>query len=433
MIKNQQEILDKLQITSLNPMQEAAREAINGDGDVVILSPTGTGKTLAFLLPILAGLNKDSEEIQVLIIVPTRELALQIELVLRDIGTGHKVNAIYGGRAGAKDKEDLQHLPSILIGTPGRIADHMNRGSFKSRNINTLILDEYDKSLEIGFEPEMKEILASLPGLGKKILTSATQQVNIPTFVGMTNPLILNYLGDGVPKLRIEKFTSSERNRFKAMIELLAKIGDQPGILFCNQKDTLDEVMQWLGGSGIPFGPFHGGMEQRDRERSLIKFRNGTHRLLVATDLAARGIDVSALKFILHFDLPQREQEFVHRNGRTARMQNDGTAYILATPGGRLSQYLENVEVYPFAEVTNTAHPKWSTLFVSAGRKDKVSKGDIAGTFIKKAGLAKDDIGIIEVKQDCAFVAVAQSKVKNVVDSLNNTHIKKRKIRISEV
>jgi len=365
--------------------------------------------------------------------VPTRELALQIELVLRDIGTGHKVNAIYGGRAGAKDKEDLQHLPSILIGTPGRIADHLNRGSFKSRNINTLVLDEYDKSLEIGFEPEMKEILASLPGLKKKILTSATQQSRIPTFVEMNNPTTINFLGEGVPRLRIEKFISTERNKFKALIELLTSIGDQPGIVFCNQKDTLDEVSHLLKRQGIAFGPFHGGMEQRDRERSLIKFRNGTHRLLVATDLAARGIDVMALKFILHFDLPQREQEFIHRNGRTARMHNDGTAYILATAGSRLSEYLNHAEIHDFEEVDHATHPKWSTLFVSAGRKDKVSKGDIAGTFIKKAGLEKDDIGIIEVKQDCTFVAVTQSKMQTVIDSLNNTHIKKRKIRITEV
>lgn len=414
-------------------MQEAASEAINSHQEVIILSPTGSGKTLAFLLPILEGLQNDTEEIQVLIIVPTRELALQIELVLRDIGTGHKVNAIYGGRAGAKDKEDLQHLPSILIGTPGRIADHLHRGSFKSRNINTLVLDEYDKSLEIGFEPEMKEILESLPGLKKKILTSATQKVRIPAFVEMNNPITINFLGDGVPRLRIEKFTSSERNKFKALTELLAKIGDQPGIVFCNQKDTLDEVSHLLKKQSTAFGPFHGGMEQRDRERSLIKFRNGTHRLLVATDLAARGIDVSALKFILHFDMPQREQEFTHRNGRTARMHNDGTAYILATAGSRLPEYLDNAEIHDFEEVDHTTHPKWSTLYVSAGRKDKVSKGDIAGTFIKKAGLEKEDIGVIEVKQDCAFVAVSQTKAKSVIDSLNNTHIKKRKIRISEV
>jgi len=180
--------LNKFEITALNPMQEEACKTIRLKSDVVLLSPTGTGKTLAFLIPLIETLDMNNAEIQILILVPSRELAQQIEQVTRKMGSGFKVNAVYGGRSGTLDKIDLKHRPAILIGTPGRIADRIRRDKLPLEHIETLVLDEFDKSLEIGFEKEMTEIVEGLPNVKQRILTSATSDVKIPEFVGLKKP-----------------------------------------------------------------------------------------------------------------------------------------------------------------------------------------------------------------------------------------------------
>jgi len=430
-IKNQANILEKLNIERLNDMQEEAQEAIQNNTDIVILSPTGTGKTLAFLLPIIAELDINCSEIQVLIVVPSRELAIQIEQVIREMGSGYKANAVYGGRAGSKDKSEIKHRPAILIGTPGRIADHLRRENFSAEFVTTLVLDEFDKSLEIGFENEMKEILALLPKVQKKILTSATQEVEIPKFVGLTNPIVIDYLDKATSQLKVRKILSTSPDKFQTLAELLCHLGNQPGIIFCNFKDTIQDVSDFLDKRDIGYGCFYGGMEQKDRERALIKFRNGTHQLIVATDLAARGIDIPEIKFIIHFQLPQRSHEFIHRNGRTARMFNDGTAYVIKGLNETLPDFIENCEVEEIMKSPIPSPSVWKTVFVSGGRKDKISKGDIAGLFIKQGKLGNDQIGAIEIKTDCAFVAVHASEVNRLISSVDNSRLKNKKIRVT--
>ena len=429
-MKNQKDILKKLKIEKLNPMQKEAGFVFHSAKDVVLLSPTGTGKTLAFLLPIIAQLDQDCSEIQVLILVPSRELALQIEQVVREMGTGYKVNAVYGGRAGSKDKLDLKHRPAILIGTPGRIADRIRRESFSLDNIETLVLDEFDKSLEVGFETEMKEILAALPQIKKRILTSATKGIEVPTFVGLKEPTYLDYLGEGSPHLKIKRILSPSKDKLETLVALLNHIGDQPGIVFCNFKDTIQRVSDFLKGNKIAHGCYYGGMEQIDRERTLIKFRNGTHRLIVATDLAARGLDIDELKFIIHYQLPHKGEELTHRNGRTARMNNEGTAYVLQWENEPLPDFIPKAEIEELQTASPPNPSQWVTLFISGGRKDKISKGDIAGIFFKQAQLSKDELGIIEIKKDCAFVAVHKSKVNKVIKTLDNTRMKKKKVLV---
>jgi len=432
-IKNQTNILEKLSIEKLNTMQEEAQDAILSNPEVVILSPTGTGKTLAFLLPIIAELDINCPEIQVLIVVPSRELAIQIEQVIREMGSGYKTNAVYGGRAGSKDKSEIKHRPAILIGTPGRIADHLRRENFSSDFITTLVLDEFDKSLEIGFETEMREILALLPKVQKKILTSATQEVEIPKFVGLTNPMIIDYLDKGNSQLKIKTVLSVSANKLDTLARLLCHLGNQPGIVFCNFKDTIQEVGDFLNENRIGHGCFYGGMEQKDRERALIKFRNGTHQLIVATDLAARGIDVPEIRFIIHFQLPNRGHEFIHRNGRTARMFNDGTAYVIKGLDEALPDFIENAEVEEIQKAPIPSPSIWKTLFVSGGRKDKISKGDIAGLFIKQGQLKKDQIGTIEIKTDCAFVGVHASEVNRLIQLVDNIRLKSKKIKVAVI
>ncbi len=430
---NQQKILAKLGIEVLNSMQNEALETIKSHNEVVLLSPTGTGKTVAFLLPLIATLDSACAEIQVMIVVPSRELALQIEQVIRQMGTGFKINAVYGGRAGSQDKIDLKHRPAILIGTPGRIADHLRKDRFSTEFIKTLVLDEFDKSLEVGFEAEMTEIVSALPNISKKILTSATKAPSIPDFVQLKQPKYINYLHEAITQLSIKTILSPSKDKLNTLVDALNFIGNQPGIIFCNFKESIQRVSDFLNENNIQHGCFHGDMEQMDRERTLVKFRNGTHQLILATDLASRGLDIPEIKFILHYQLPAREQEFTHRNGRTARMKSDGTAYLLLWKNEKLPDFIKKTDIQEMKNAPLLSPPVWKTLYISGGRRDKISKGDIAGLFLKQGKLKPDELGMIEIKQDCAFVGVHASKVDDVIYLINNSKLKTKKIRVSEI
>lgn len=430
LIKSQKDILAKLNINALNPMQEEAVLAISSAENTILLSPTGTGKTVAFLLPTIEALDKECKNVQLLILVPSRELAIQIEQVIREMGTGFKANAVYGGRPFSKDKIELAHPPAILIGTPGRVADHLRRETFTSKDIKMLVLDEFDKSLEIGFEKEMSKILTSLPNIEKRILTSATQDMEIPSFVGLRNELVIDYLEEQTSNLVIKKVISPDKNKLQTLVDLLHHIGNEPGIIFCNYKSTINYVSDFLSNNKIAHGCFFGGMEQIERERSLIKFRNGTHQIIIATDLASRGLDIPELSYIIHYQLPLKAEEFTHRNGRTARMNAKGTAYVLQWEDEYLAEFIKTQQILKLQGTPKEIRSDWSTVFISGGRKDKISKGDIAGLFFKQGGLEKNELGIIELKQDCAFVAVPKTKASTIIKKINNTRLKKKKVRI---
>lgn len=437
-IKNQKSILQKLGIEQLNPMQQEAQFNIHSKSEIVLLSPTGTGKTLAFLLPVMSELDPAIEGVQALVLAPSRELAIQIEQVAREMGTGFKINSAYGGRPFSKDKSNLKHPPALLIGTPGRIADHLRRQTFTTEHLGILVLDEFDKSLEIGFEEEMEAIVEAIGGLRKKVLTSATQEVVIPEFVGLGNPTYINYLAEGVAQLEIKILLSPEKDKLGTLAEAILRLGNQSGIVFCNFKDSIQRVSAYLSAQNISHGCFYGGMEQKERERALLKFRNGTHQLLLATDLAARGIDVPEIKFIIHYHLPHRHQEFTHRNGRTARMHQDGTAYVLHWKKEQLPDFIQEVnadrcQVKDLPQGDFSTTPKWATLMLSAGRRDKVSKGDIAGFFFKQGSLQKDELGKIELKEDCAFAAIPAKKKAQLIKQLAGQRVKKRKVKVIEV
>lgn len=431
--KNQKNILQKLGIERLNAMQEEAMHAIHSNSEVVLISPTGTGKTLAFLLPIIQNLDADCTEVQALILVPSRELAIQIEQVAREMGSGYKANAIFGGQPMTKDKSNLKHRPAILIGTPGRVADHLRKETFATEFIQTLVLDEFDKSLEVGFEEEMSEILSELPALTKKVLTSATHEVEIPEFVGLEAPKTLIYKDSGESELTVKRVLSPSKDKLDILVSLLRHIGDKQGVIFCNFKESIQRVSDFLNHHGIGHGCFYGGLEQYDREMALIKFRNGTHRLLLATDLAARGIDVPEMDFIIHYHLPIKEAEFTHRNGRTARMNSGGVAFVLQWEQEELPEFIQQAEVEEVLDAPIPSKSEWQTVYISGGRKDKISKGDIAGLFFKQGKLNKHELGRIELKQDSAFVAVEASKADQLIKSVDNSRLKKKKVRVKIV
>jgi superfamily II DNA/RNA helicase len=433
-IKERQDILEKLNIHELNPMQVEAIAVIEKTTNTILLSPTGTGKTLAFLLPLIETLDPDITDVQALILVPSRELAIQIEQVVRSMGSGFKVNAVYGGRPMSKDKIEIKHIPAILIGTPGRIADHFSNDRFSRDSIKTLILDEFDKSLEVGFEYEMRGIINQLPTLNKRVLTSATQSVKIPGFVRLDQPVTINYLTKKVAsKLAVKTVISPSKNKNQTVLDLLLHIGNEPAIIFCNLRDSIDHLSAFLERNNISQACFSGGMEQKDRERSLIKFRNGTCQVLIATDLAARGIDIPEMKYIIHYELPRAEEEFTHRNGRTARVDSKGTAYVVAWEKENLPEFIKKSNGVNISKKAPFKPQFWETLFISGGRKDKISKGDIAGLLFKQGNINKDQIGEIELKQDCAFVAVPVTIANELVEKLNNTRLKKKKVRITRL
>jgi len=429
--------LEKFNISALNPMQIEARKAIYAGNDVVLLSPTGSGKTLAFLLPLIERLDPKSDGIQAIVLVPSRELAMQIEQVARQLGSGFKINAVYGGRSGQMDKADLKTKPSLLIGTPGRIADRFRRDDMDLSGVKTLVLDEFDKSLEVGFEREMSEIVRSLRAVNQRVLTSATDAVAIPEFLGIEEPISIDYLNQHRPRLVVKTIAAEAGERLDTLAELLGKLKGQPGIIFCNFKDSLFEASDFLFDHKIEHECYYGGMEQIDRERALVKFRNGTCQLLLATDLAARGLDIPEIKFIIHLELPYHPNEFTHRNGRTARMNAKGAAYVLHKKSKPLPEFIkevqpEKLDVKDMAS-DNMEAQKWGTLHISGGRRDKISKGDIAGLFFKKGGLSKEQLGVIELQQSYAYVAVSRSMAHKVVELTNNQRLKKKKVRITIV
>jgi len=429
-------ILEHLKIKELNPMQEAALATAAKPGDVILLSATGSGKTLAFLLPVLQLLDDQNKNTQALIIVPSRELAQQIEEVFRSMATGLKITACYGGHLRETEENNLIQPPAIIVGTPGRLADHIRRNNITVDSITTLVLDEYDKTLELGFEEEMAFIIGSLPAVNKRMLTSATEAPQILDFIGLTDAVTLNFLPtEKAPaeKLAVQTVLSDDNDKSDTLFKLLCYLGNRSAIIFCNHRESVERTSRLLAEKGIINTFYHGGMEQQERDSALCKFRNGTVDFLVTTDLAARGLDIPNIRYIIHYHLPLAEDSFVHRNGRTARMDATGTAILILSPEETLPPYITEVseELNLDGELKLPAAPQWTTLFIAAGKKDKVNKIDIVGFLSHKGELKKEDIGLIEVKDFFSFVAVRKSKVSNTLQRIKDEKIKNKKVMIA--
>lgn len=401
--------------------------------DTVVLSPTGSGKTLAFLLAVLERMDAEKPGVQAMILVPSRELALQIEGIFKTMGTGYKVSCCYGGHAVKTEENALREAPALLIGTPGRIAYHTRSQTFDPTTVHTLVLDEFDKSLEMGFQTDMAFIIKKLSSLSRRIFTSATPINALPDFTGATNPTKLNFLksSDSIPQLTMKVVRTDSVEKLETLFSLLCFIGAERTLIFCNHRDAVERISDLLRGYGLVHAMFHGGMEQPDRERALMKFRNGTSRILVVTDLASRGLDIPEIASIVHYQLPLTEDAFIHRNGRTARMHATGTVYLLLAED-ETPPYLTELPT----ELTLPEHDKlppeteWETLYLSAGKKDKINKVDVVGLLLKKGQLEKDELGLIEVKDDSSFAAVKRTKVDAVLGYLKEEKLKGKRVKI---
>ena len=411
-----------------------AQDAILNDANILLLSPTGSGKTLAFLLPIFEMLQPEINTVQCLILVPSRELGLQIEQVWKKMGTDYKVNVCYGGHSIDTEIKNLSNPPAVLIGTPGRIADHIERGTFKMDAIQTLVLDEFDKSLQLGFHEQMSFIISKLNKLNKRILVSATSDIEIPKYTRVVNPTVLDFIPteEVNSNLTLKMVVSKEKDKINSLFNLICSLKSQSAIIFCNHRDAAERISDTLNEKGIYSTYYHGGMDQDERERALIQFRNGSVSYLVTTDLAARGLDIPEMNHVIHYHLPSKEDEFTHRNGRTARMLASGTAYIVAHESEKKMDYIDYTTIVLNVDTATTLPkaPEFQTIYVSGGKKNKLNKIDIVGFFSQKGKLEKGDLGLIEVKDFISFAAVKSKKVKEFLGNIRDEKMKGKKFKI---
>ena len=423
-------ILKNLKIEELNAMQQAAVDAYKEGNDIVLLSPTGSGKTLAYLIPLVQSLKKDADGVQAVVLVPSRELALQIEQVFKGMGTDFQVMSCYGGRPAMDEHRTMKGIrPSVIIGTPGRMNDHLEKGNIDASTVRVLVIDEFDKCLEFGFQEEMADVIGKLPDLRRRFLLSATDAEEIPRFTGVNKSVRLNFLNADEQlsdRLHLYKVESPVKDKLETLYKLVCSLGSEQTLVFCNHRESVDRVGKYLHSMKVYSETFHGGMDQDDRERALYKFRNGSCNIFISTDLAARGLDISGIKNVVHYHLPIAEDGFIHRNGRTARWDAEGSAYIIMHSEEKVPDYLpDEIDVYTLPEITpKPSKPEFVTLYIGKGKKDKINKIDIVGFLFKKGGLNKDDVGKVDVKDHYAFVAISRKKSQQTLKLIQNEKIK---------
>lgn len=436
-----QEILDKLNLHPNRMQDETFKAFKNSKSNIVVLSPTGSGKTLAYLLPLVDAIDPTLSELQAVVIVPGRELAEQSVEVLKSFGSGISAMALHGGRPTMDEHRTLRKLiPQIVFTTPGRLNDHLDKENIDPRNVKYVVIDEFDKCLEMGFDNEMTKIMRRLPHNARRILLSATDTDEIPNYLGnMSDTKVVNFLHaekDVAGRIRFYKVLSQEKDKLNTLRRLLLSLGSESTVVFLNYRESVERTAKWLKEQGFSVSLYHGGLDQKERERALYKFANGSALVLVATDLASRGLDIPDIQNVIHYHLPETETNYKHRTGRTARWDRDGRTFFLLGPGEKLPDYItENVADYEpeaLPDATPPA-PRMGTLYIGKGKKDKISKGDIVGFLCKKCGLTAQDIGKISVEDYFAYVAVDLSQMKQAISKAKGQKIKNLKTVVEEI
>lgn len=423
--------LQKLHIEELNAMQHDTIDAVlHSDRDVVVLAPTGSGKTLAYLLPIASRLDPKVDEVQAVVIVPGRELAMQSNNVFRRMGSGLRSECLYGGRPTMDEHRTIMRTrPQIVFCTPGRLNDHIDKLNFSVDNVKWLVIDEFDKCLRMGFRAEMQKAVESLPNVERRILLSATDAEEMPSFVRMGRTERVDYrIDEEQTPDRIGLYTvkSPEKDKLPILAKMLRGFGDEQTIVFMNYRDGVERVSRFLADEGFAVSSLHGALDQKQREEAVYRFANQSVRVLVGTDLAARGLDIPEVNNVIHYNLPVGEDEYIHRVGRTGRWESTGKAFMIIGPEEHLPEYVkESTEEYNVPETSAAPlPPRMATLYIGKGKKDKISKGDILGFLCKICGLKGADIGRIDVYERYAYVAVAGNKVRSVVKNAAGAKIK---------
>ncbi len=438
---NQVQIINNIKrylgIEQLNEMQQDVAHV--SASQLLLLSPTGSGKTVAFAIVLLKRLTIPRGKVQAVVIAPSRELVLQIFEVIRPIATGYKTVACYGGHSMLDESRSLtSSVPDIIIATPGRLLDHLNRGNVDLGGVNALVLDEYDKALDLGFHDEMRRVVRPMRSLLLIILTSATTLTEMPTFVNFKSPIIFDYTNKTESprnRMQVVNVVSQVRDKLQSAFDLLCSLPNGKVIVFVNHRESASRVYEFLRQNRLPVGLYHGGLEQIDREKAIDLLNNGTTPILVSTDLASRGLDIDQVQAVVHYHMPPTTESWTHRNGRTARMGADGIIYVITAEGENIPDYIEFDRDYvPRGEKNdNPIKSEIATLHFNAGKKEKISKGDVMGFVINKGELESSQVGKIVVKDHCVLVAVPQDRADELLTKLSPHKIKNKRVRITKV
>lgn len=436
-MKTINELTEKIGINHLNEMQGAVVKAIQHTNDnIMVLSPTGSGKTLAYILPLVCMVDSASDDLQAIVIVPGRELALQSLNVLRSLGNDVRGYACYGGRPTMDEHRQLRQLkPHIIFATPGRMNDHIDKDNVDVDSVKWIIIDEFDKCLEMGFHEEMSYLINRLPFKARQILLSATpaEEMRYQTIL-KSNFKVMDFIPKDEQisdRVSIYQVRSPQKDKLEVLGKLLCQLGSDSTIVFLNYRDGVERTANYLKDCGFVVSYYHGGLEQKEREAAIYRFSNGSSNILVSTDLASRGLDIPNIKNIIHYHLPDTEDAFVHRVGRTARWDAMGDSYFILGPEESIPEYME-AEIKEFSlqdTITTIPLPTMATIYIGKGKKDKISKGDIVGLLCKKAELENNEIGRIDVKDYYSYVAVPSQKLSRVLQRLAGEKIKGVKTR----
>ena len=434
------ENLLSLGYTTPTPIQQEAIPLVMQQKDIIAKAKTGSGKTLAFALPLILKLDENEHFPQALIIVPTRELCEQIAGECKKLArykADVKVVTLYGGTSLTKQVASLEKGADILVGTPGRLLDHFSRETIHLGQIKTLILDEADRMLDMGFADDILKIVSNLPKQRQSLLFSATYPENIDklTKVILKNPVEVK-VESLEKKVSIEEHVYKVEEKEKALLATLQHYQPSLALIFCNTKVKTTEISEMLHSKGFDVATLNGDLEQYERQEMLLQFANGSLPILVATDLAARGLDIEAIDIVINYDTPMKTEDYTHRIGRTGRADKSGLAVTLCDEYGlrKLSEIKPELE----AKSIDTLRPNKNfylqgsvaTLCIDGGKKKKVRAGDILGTLCKDIGIENKQIGKINVYATHSYVAIDKSVIKKAFNGLKNGKIKNKKLRV---
>ena len=400
----------------------------------MLYSPTGTGKTLAFALCLLQALKPPMQRLQAVVMAPSRELVMQTAEILRVLAVDYKVTPCYGGHAVADEKASLAVTPDVVVATPGRLLDHHKRGHIDLSGTRLLVLDEMDKALELGFEDEMRRLIKVMPRINRRIMASATVLDEVPDYVRLHNPFTLNVLEqDDQPSERIKvwQVVSDDKDKLETLRQLLLSLDGGKTIVFANFRESVERIHQALHKLRFSVGIYHGALDQQQRETAVAMLNNGSINILVSTDLASRGLDIDTVAHIVHYHLPINGQTYVHRNGRTARVDASGNAYVITAPDEPLPEWIAVDDPFTLKPSGKPAKATMSTIYFQAGKKEKLSRGDIMGFIANNGGVEPAAIGRIDVRDHYSLAAVPRKQAQQVLALLQQAKIKGKKVRIS--
>lgn len=432
-------VKDRLGIEQLNEMQLKMMAQASEPRDIILLSPTGSGKTLAFTLPVMKLLKPSTGRVQCVVIAPSRELVMQIAGVMREVGRDFRVVALYGGHNVEDEVNSLKVVPDIIVATPGRLLDHAVRRNIDLLPVRMLVLDEFDKSLELGFEEEMEKLVKRMKNVSRYILTSATKADVLPEFLKLDNPVTLNFVGENKAlkeRMRVHRVDSDGKDKLETLLSLLHNINENPvpekSIIFVNHRESAERVADYLKKNGVDAVLYHGALDQRERETAVALFNNGSRPVLVATDLAARGLDIEKVASVIHYHQPLTPEAYTHRNGRTARVEEEGDVYVLVGPDEDVKEFVDFDDTRHLdSSLRSNLRSGYTTLYVGGGKREKVSRGDILGFLIKEGNLDSSQIGKINVYDHYALVAVKDEAVAKLLQAISGKKLKGEKRRIT--